>query len=104
MDHSAPIGRPDSRGQYVPCLGHKPEWENVGGKRLEPNPSFFGLKKAHWHPAVRCCGAQMRLYKEVQTRRCKTCELTEDHVEKDNLALCLHCGRYTPCITEEIAF
>jgi len=50
MDHNNLAGQKYSYGQCVHgrCLGHGPEWENVGKvRRREPNPGIFG-KKTYW--------------------------------------------------------
>ena len=91
MDHNNLAGQKYPHGQcrHGICLGHGPEWENVGEKRSEPNPGIFG-KKTYW--TSRHCGSPMARYKEVQTRRCRKCGRTEDNVTNYHLALCLCCG------------
>jgi hypothetical protein len=92
MEHSNLAGQKYPHGQCVHgrCLDHGPEWENVGEKRLEPNPGIFG-KKTWWF--TRCCGKPMAQMKEVQTQRCKKCGRQEDHVTNYYIALCYCCGR-----------
>ena len=91
MDHSnlADQKRPHGQCCHGMCLDHGPEWENIGEKRREPNPGIFG-KKTYW--TWRHCGQPMARYKVVQTKRCKKCGRTEDHIEIYEFALCLCCG------------
>ena len=93
MDHNNLAGQrcPHDQCRHGRCLDHGPEWENVGEKRLEPNPGVFG-QKTYWIAIRRCCGRPMARYKEVQTKRCRKCGRTEDHVGKYPFALCLCCG------------
>ncbi|MBI2096394.1 MAG: hypothetical protein HYT43_02050 [Candidatus Taylorbacteria bacterium] len=97
MDHSNLAGQKYPHGQcrHGRCLDHGPEWENVGEKRREPNPGIFGKKT---YRKSRCCGQPMARYKEVQTKRCKKCGRTEDHIE-NYLALCLCCGYHFDTIS-----
>ncbi len=76
------------------CLDHKPEWENIGAVRLEPNPGIFGSKWwiSREGSSIRCCGERMAKYKEVQTQQCRKCKRTRDCVENYHIALCLCCG------------
>lgn len=92
MEHSDLAGVKCPHGQCVHgrCLGHGPEWENSGEKRREPYPGIFGLK-TYW--LVRCCGKPMARMKVVQTRKCRKCGRSEDHVTDYYLALCSCCGR-----------
>lgn len=89
MDHSTSEKCPHGQRRYRMCLDHNPEWENIGGRRREPNPGIFG-KKTYWTTSH--CGQSMARYKVVQTRRCKKCGRTEDRIEIFELALCLCCG------------
>ncbi|MCI0564874.1 MAG: hypothetical protein MN733_40930, partial [Nitrososphaera sp.] len=81
---------PHGQCRHGRCLDHGPEWENVGEKRREPYLGIFG-KKTWWF--TRCCGGPMAMVKEVQTRRCKKCGRTEDHIGDYCFALCHCCGR-----------
>ncbi len=93
MDHSNLAGQKYPHGQcrHGMCLDHGPEWENVSEKRREPNTGIFG-QKTYW--TIRHCGQPMARYKEVQTKRCKKCGRTQDHIGIPELALCLCCGYY----------
>ena len=78
------------------CLNHSPEWENVGEKRREPNPTSITRAKTYRFgilPGI-CCDSRMARYKEVYTQRCKKCGRTQDLVTMSSLALCLCCGRH----------
>ena len=101
MDHNNLEGQqkcPHSQCRHGMCLDHGPEWENVGEKRCELNPGVFG-KKTYW--MSRHCGQPMARYKEVQTRRCRKCGRTEDHVTNYHLALCLCCGYHFDNIPDD---
>ena len=91
MDHSNLTDQKCSHNQchHGMCLGHGPEWENIGEKRWEPNPGIFGLK-TYWRSHH--CGQPMARFKEVRTRQCQKCRRTEDHIVISGLALCLCCG------------
>lgn len=91
MVHSNLAAQKYSHGQCVHgrCIDHGPEWENIGEQRREPNPGIFG-KKTYW--MSHCCGKPMARYKVVQTKRCKKCGRTEDHIVIFKLALCRCCG------------
>lgn len=91
MDHNNLAGQKCPHGQcrHGMCLDHGPEWENVGERRRVPNPGIFGAKTYWTH---RHCKQAMVRYKVVQTRRCKKCGRTEDHILIDELALCHCCG------------
>ena len=71
------------------CLDHEPEWENIGKKRLEPNPGY--VIKVYY-----CCNERMARYKEIQTRRCQKCGRTEDNITHYYIAFCLCCGEKFP--------
>lgn len=70
------------------CLNHKPEWEDIGDLRFEPDPWFFG-KKTYW--LTRCCGAGMARHKQIQGKRCRQCGRREDDVVH-HIARCQCCG------------
>lgn len=84
------------------CLNHDPEWENVGKKRLELNPTFFGLISTYvlfgggYH-----CGKPMVRYKEVQTKRCKKCGREEEFISNNYLAVCECCGYHTSFVPSD---
>jgi hypothetical protein len=74
------------------CLGHVPEWENVGSERLVPNPTWFGLKNTHW--LVWCCGKPMLRKKLTQVLRCIECKITtKDFTTHGNVAYCSCCQK-----------
>lgn len=79
---------PHSHCPHGHCIGHSPEWKDVGEMRTEPNPGIFGKT----YCLIRHCGQSMAKYKKVQTRRCNVCGRTEDHVTCKHVALCLCCG------------
>jgi hypothetical protein len=93
MDHSNPAIQKFSHEQCIHgrCLNHNPDWENLGKVRLEPSPSFFVRSRTYW--GTWCCGRPMARMKEVQTRRCRKCGRTEEHINHPYHALCLCCGR-----------
>ena len=107
VDHSESARGKHASSQCVhrECINHEPVWEDVGKRRLEPNPGFFGLKKTYW--IKRHCGKAMARYKEEQTRRCRKCGGIEDCITEEyrknefgsdalyrnkDIALCLCCG------------
>lgn len=73
------------------CDDHGPEWENLGEKRREPNPLFFGLITTWWFMRMVCCGKRMQRYKTIQKKRCKKCGREEDAPVND-LGVCTCCG------------
>lgn len=94
MDHSSSADEKSPHVQCIHgmCLDHGPEWENVGERRYDSDPTFFGWKKTYWS-IERCCKKLMTMCKRVQTRRCKKCGRTEEGVISYNIARCLCCGR-----------
>jgi hypothetical protein len=73
------------------CVGHEPDWEQIGEKRIEPAPRLWGLKKNY--TLTRCCGRAMQRMQEVVTHVCKICGRQKEHVVNWYLARCSCCGR-----------
>ena len=71
------------------CINHTPDWENIGKKYIIPSPRFFGLKKTNW--GLMHCGKHMVIYKEIQKRKCKKCNMIDDHVERRDVLICSCC-------------
>ncbi len=95
MDHNNPAVK-QSDQQYShkqcahgKCLNHDPKWENVGEKRLIPNPGSFGIE-TYWGKS--CCGEAMARRTTVQDMQCRECGRKITVIANWEVALCLCCG------------
>jgi len=72
------------------CLGHDPDWENIGKTQYRPNPGIFGRKLYGYY----CCGKRMIRSEAVQEQKCKKCGRTRMNILYSQVALCSCCGHH----------
>lgn len=70
------------------CLGHKPEWINVGPVRFEPRFDQFGRS---YDVMRHCCDTATFGFYEMQTKRCNYCG-REQNFHLRSLGICSACG------------
>jgi len=85
---------PEKSCKHGHCIGHEPEWEQVGEPRYLPYPSLLFRRTFsvfRWH-----CGRPMQRVKKVAERKCRKCGRQETVIAEEAasylLFVCPCCG------------